>query len=230
MKTGLDKSRFTRLKFHSIALTVNSMTELCGCSAHRHVTLSTDEFKLKYGNIVTKEHKVALNQPIKVLNRDPNNTDIIGPTFRHSTALSKSERVIKRPKILSDLTRQGTEHLQSQSMKAPSSAAHYSFCSNTTVRSEKGKTAHSQKEKGGNHKYVRPTRTYHRLCFSRMHTSLNNRGEGLQPDEDDRAPSQAPRLSKRLRLASGQPQRHCIRQEQNKSKTLSKQLYPSRAR
>ena len=38
---------------------VNNMTELCGRSAHRHVMLSIDELKLKYGNIVKKEHKVA---------------------------------------------------------------------------------------------------------------------------------------------------------------------------
>ena len=54
---------------------VNNMTELCGHSAHRHVMLSTDE--LKYANIVKKEHKVALNRVIKILNRDQN---ITGPT------------------------------------------------------------------------------------------------------------------------------------------------------
>ena len=77
--------------------------------------LSTDEFKLKYGNIVRKEHKAALNQLTKILNRDQTDVDIIGPAFRHSTTLSKGERVIKRPEILSDLTSQGTEHLHSQS-------------------------------------------------------------------------------------------------------------------
>ena len=46
---------------------VANITELCGCSAHRHVMLSTDELKLKYGNIVKKEHKVALNQLTKTL-------------------------------------------------------------------------------------------------------------------------------------------------------------------
>ena len=65
---------------------VNNMTELCGRSAHRHVLLSADELKLKYGNIVRKEHKVALNQLTKILNRDQTNVDITGPTFKHSAA------------------------------------------------------------------------------------------------------------------------------------------------
>ena len=99
---------------------VNNMTQLCGRSAHRHVMLmlSTDELKLKYGNIVRKEHKVALNQLTKILNRDQTDADITGPTFKHSAALSKNERVIKRPEILSDLTGQSTEHVQSQNMNA----------------------------------------------------------------------------------------------------------------
>ena len=73
---------------------VNNMTELCGRSAHRHVMLSADELK-KYGNTVRKEHRVALNQLTKILNRDQTNMDKTGPTFKHSAALSKNERVIK---------------------------------------------------------------------------------------------------------------------------------------
>ena len=97
---------------------VNNMTELCGRSAHRHGMLSADELKLKYGNIVRKEHKVALNQLTKILNRDQTNVDITGPTFKHSAALSKNERVIKGPEILSDLTGQSTEHLHSHGMNS----------------------------------------------------------------------------------------------------------------
>ena len=82
---------------------VNNITELCRCSAHRHVMLSTDELKLKYGNIVRKEHKVALNQLTTILNREQTNVDITGPTFQHSAAFSEIERVIKRPEILSDI-------------------------------------------------------------------------------------------------------------------------------
>ena len=74
---------------------VNNITELCGRSAHRHVMLSTDELKLKYGNIIKKEHKVALNQLTKILNRDQTNVDITGPTFKHSAALSKDENGLK---------------------------------------------------------------------------------------------------------------------------------------
>ena len=60
----------------------------------------------------------ALNQLTEILNRDQTNADILGPTFKHSAVLSKNERVTKRPEILSDLTSQGTEHLQSHSMNA----------------------------------------------------------------------------------------------------------------
>ena len=62
--------------------------------------------------------KIALNQLTKILNRDQTNVDIMGPTFKHSAALSKNERVIKRPEILSDLTGQSTEHLHSHGMNS----------------------------------------------------------------------------------------------------------------
>ena len=52
------------------------------------------------------------------------------------------------------------------------------------------------------------------LCFSRMHIRVPGRREGDQPDsEHDRAPWQAQRHSRRLRLATGQPQRHGIGQD-----------------
>ena len=73
--------------------------------------LSTDELKLKYGNIVRKEHKVALNQLTKITDRDQTNADVTGPTFKHSSAFSKDERVIKQCEILSDLSSRSTEHL-----------------------------------------------------------------------------------------------------------------------
>ena len=60
---------------------MSSIKELCGRSGHRLVMLSTDELKLKYGNIVRKEHKVALNQLTKIMNRDQTNADVTGPTF-----------------------------------------------------------------------------------------------------------------------------------------------------
>ena len=63
--------------------------------------LSTDELQLKYGNIVRKEHKVALNQLTKIMNRDQTNADITGPTFRHSAALCRIDRVIKQPEFMS---------------------------------------------------------------------------------------------------------------------------------
>ena len=212
--------------FRPLIEIVNNVTELCGRSAHRHLMLSTDEFKLKYGNIVRKEYKVALNQLTKILNRDQTDVDIIGPAFRHSTALSKSERVIKRPEILSDLTSQGTEHLQSQSMSAIECSALQLLQQHHSEVRNRQDCAQSKRKRG------KPQRreAHTELCFSRMHTSANDGQAGRQPDDEgDKAPSQAPRHSKRLRLASGQPQRHCIQQEQNRSKTLSKQLYSSRA-
>ena len=90
---------------------VNNMTDLCGRSAHRHVMLSTDELKLKYGNIVKKEHKVALNQLNQKIEQRPDQC-------RHHRAYLQTycspqqDQVIKRPEILSDLTGQSIEHLQ----------------------------------------------------------------------------------------------------------------------
>ena len=69
------------------------------------------------------------------------------------------------------------------------------------------------------------------LCFSRIQTSVANTREGHQPgSEHARVPLQTARRSKRLRTATGQPQCHCIKQDQIRSKTLSKQLHSSRAR
>ena len=76
--------------FRPLKDTVNNMTELCGRSAHRHVMLSTDELKLKYGNGVKKEDK--LNRLTKIFDRDQTNADIIGPTFKHTAALSKTRK------------------------------------------------------------------------------------------------------------------------------------------
>ena len=185
---------------------VNNITELCGRSAHRHVMLGTDERKLKYGNTIKKEHKVALNQLTKILNRDQTNVDITGPTFKHSAALSKNERVIKRPEILSDLTGRSTEHLQSHSMNSAE-------CSALQLLQQ-----YHHEEKRNAH-------------FSRMHHSEPGRRAAHQHDPDqDKAQSPAPRHSKRLRAAKGQSQRRHTGQDQVRSKTLSKQLYSRTAR
>ena len=142
---------------------VNNMTELCGRSAHMHVMLSADELKLKlkYGNIVRKEHKVALNQLTKILNRDQTNVDITGPTFRHSAALSKDERVIKRPEILSDLTGQGTRHLQSHSMNSVECSAlqllqqyHHEVSKKRPSEPSKRKFSSFKEERHKNAKYI----------------------------------------------------------------------------
>ena len=137
--------------------TVNNMTELCGRSAHRHVMLSADELKLKYGNIVRKEHKVALNQLIKTLNRDQTNVDITASTFKYSAALSKNERVIKRPEILSDLTGQSTEHLQSHSMNSVECSALQLLQQYHHAISKKSSSGPPKRKKGTPQK--RPVRT-----------------------------------------------------------------------
>jgi len=61
------------------------------------------------GFAVKKEHKVALNQVKKVLNKDQTNIDVQGPTFKHSNPLHKSGGVVKNPQILSELTNNSTE-------------------------------------------------------------------------------------------------------------------------
>ena len=83
---------------------VNDIRALCVRSAHRHIMLSTEKLKLKYESAVKKEHKIALDQLTKILNRDQTKTDVQGPTFQHSKPLHKHNRVIKNPQILSELT------------------------------------------------------------------------------------------------------------------------------
>ena len=186
--------------------------------------LSTDELKLKYGNIVRKEHKVALNQLTKIMNRNQTNDDITGPTFKHSAALSKNERVIKPAEILSDLTSQSTEHLPSHGMNTVECSAlqllqqyHHEVSKQKPIAPPKRKRETPQRREA-----------HTDLSFARMHHNAAGRQEGHQPDQD-RAPLQAPRRSKRLKLATGQTQRRCTGRDQDRSKTLSKQLYSRKA-
>ena len=206
---------------------VNNITELCGRSAHRHVMLSTDELKLKYGNIIKKEHKVALNQLTKILNRGQTNVDITGPTFKHSAALNKNERVIKRPEILSDLTGKGTEHLQSHSMNSAECSALQLLQQYHHEVSKQRPSEPSKRKRGPPQKREVHTDVH----FSRMHHSEPGSRAAHQHDPDqDKAQSPAPRHSKRLRSAKGQSQRRHTGQDQVRSKTLSKQLYSRTAR
>ena len=156
---------------------VNNMTDLCGRSAHRHVMLSTDELKLKYGNIVRKEDKVALNQLTKILNRDHTNADITGPTFKHTAALSKNKRVIKRPEVLSDLTGESTEHLQSHNMNAVECSALQLLQHYHQDVSELKPSAPSKRKQGKPQRREVDTD----LGFSRMRHSSAGRRAGRPP-------------------------------------------------
>ena len=64
-----------------------------------NILVDTEVFK----PLMDVEHKLALNHLSKILQT---NADITEPTFKHSAALSKNERVLERPEILSDVTGQ----------------------------------------------------------------------------------------------------------------------------
>ncbi|KAL3135191.1 hypothetical protein ABBQ38_006279 [Trebouxia sp. C0009 RCD-2024] len=142
--------------------------------------LSTGELKLKYGSIVKKEHKVVLNQLTKILNKDQTNVDITGPTFKHSAALSKNERVIKRPEILSDRTGQSTEHIHSHSMISVECSALQLLQQYHHETSKKKPSVHPKRKTGTPQK--RPVRT--EVHFSRMHHSETGGRAGRQPEAD----------------------------------------------
>ena len=212
--------------FRPLLEIVTSIKELCGRSGHRHVMLSTDEPKLKYGNIVRKEHKVAPNQLTKIMNRDQTNADIMGPTFKHSAALSKDERVIKQSQILSDLSSQSTDHLQSHGMNAVECSAQQLLQQYHHEVSKQKPIAPLKRKRGTPQRREAHTD----LCFARMHDSTAGGQEGRQPDPDQDGASLHPRRSKRFRLNAEQTQRRCSGRDKDRSKTLSKQLHSSKAR
>ena len=183
---------------------VNNMTELCGRSANRHVMLSIDE--LKYGNIVKKIHKVALDQLTKILNRDQTDADITGPSFKHTATLSKTERVVKGPEILSDLTGQSTEHLQSHNMNAECSALQLLQQYHHDVSKLKA-NAPSKMKQG------KPQRREVDTDLGMRHRSAGRRA-GHPPDsEQDSALFEAPGHSKRFNYKTSAAQLHWARSE-----------------
>ena len=79
--------------------------------------LSTSELALKFGRVITKQHKKALNQLIKLLNQyHLANDDIHGAKFQNVGPLSIQDRTVVRPEIVSESRSRTTDHLDSREM------------------------------------------------------------------------------------------------------------------
>ena len=123
--------------------------------------LSTDEFKLKYGNIVRKEHKVALNQLTKILNRDQTNADIMGPTLKHSASMTESSNSLRFCQILPTKA----QNTSNPTVCMPSSVALYSFCSNIMMKSEERDLRHPRKGIVARYRDENATLTYALVAY-----------------------------------------------------------------
>ena len=183
------------------------MTELCGRSACRHVMLSTDELKLNYGNVVKQEHKVALNQLTKILQR-PDQCRHHGAYLQTKCSTQQERKFIKRPEVLSDLAGQSTEHLQSHNINAVECSAMQLLQQFNHEVGKQNPSIPSKKTRGMPQRREVDTD----LCFSRMQHSSAGRRAGHPPDSDrDSALLQAPRHSNTHmhRLLEGQPCKCC---------------------
>ncbi len=79
------------------------------------ILLSTSELALKFGRVITNQHKKALNQLTKLLNQyHLANDDIHGARFQNVGPLSIQDRTVVRPEIVSELRSRNTDHLDSR--------------------------------------------------------------------------------------------------------------------
>ncbi len=65
---------------------------------------NTSELALKFGRIITNQHKMALNQMTNLLNpHHLANDDMHGASFQNIKSLSTKHRTVVRPRVVSDL-------------------------------------------------------------------------------------------------------------------------------
>ena len=89
--------------------------ELCLPNKRKLTFLSTTELAQKFGKAVNSKHKLALNQAIKIINRNHlSGEDINHPSFNRIAPLSLHDRIVCNPQIRTELRCHNTEHLYSQ--------------------------------------------------------------------------------------------------------------------
>ncbi|KAL9589636.1 MAG: hypothetical protein Q9179_007981 [Wetmoreana sp. 5 TL-2023] len=66
--------------------------------------IDTKDLRQRFGSKVKKEHKIALNQLTKILNRNHCSEDMVmGPTFARADPLPSGDRLVKDTKLLEEL-------------------------------------------------------------------------------------------------------------------------------
>ena len=101
--------------YHKLLEVTDNLAELCLPTKQKVILLSTSELALKFGRLITNQHKLALNQLTKLLNQHHlTNCDIHGASFRNIGPLSMEDRVVVRPEIVSELCSRNTDHLDSR--------------------------------------------------------------------------------------------------------------------
>ena len=99
--------------YHKLLEITDSFADLCLPNKQKVILLSTSELALRFGRVVTNQHKKALNQLTKLLNRY-HLADIHGARFQNVGPLSVQHRIVVRPEIMSELRSRNTDHLDSR--------------------------------------------------------------------------------------------------------------------
>ena len=101
--------------YHKLLEITDNFAELCLPNKQKVILLSTSELALKFGRVITNQHKKALNQLTKLLNQyHLANDDIHGARFQNVGPLSIQDRTVVRPEIVSELRSRNTDHLDSR--------------------------------------------------------------------------------------------------------------------
>jgi len=101
--------------YHKLLKVIDNFAELCLPNRQKVILLSTSELALKFGRVITIQHKKALNQLTKLLNQyHLANDDIHGAKFQNVGPLSREDRTVVRPEIVSEVRSKNTDHLDSR--------------------------------------------------------------------------------------------------------------------
>ncbi len=90
--------------YHKLLEVTDNFAKLCLPNRQKVILLSTSELPLKFGRVITNQHKKALNQLTKLLNQYYlANNDIHGTSFQNVGPLSIEDKTFVRPEIVLEL-------------------------------------------------------------------------------------------------------------------------------
>ena len=95
--------------YHRLLEVTDNFAEMCLPNRPKPKLLSTSELALKFGRVITNQHKKALNQLTKLLNLAIDH--IHGARFQNVGPLSIQDSTVVRPEIVSELRSRNTDHL-----------------------------------------------------------------------------------------------------------------------